>query len=167
MTTCFIGLGSNLGEPSEQVNAGIAAISELEGVRLTGQSSLYRSEPMGPKDQPDYCNAVIRLETELGPLELLAQLQDVEASAGRDRSGPRWGPRTLDLDLLMHGDLRIASKQIQLPHPGIADRNFVLIPLAELAPSVEVPGLGEVGSLADIRGQQGLSLWGAGSSAAV
>ena len=139
-TTAYVGLGSNLDDPIEQVIAAFEALSALPGTRVTARSTLYGSRPMGPADQPDYVNAVARLDTELGPHELLEQLQAIEDRAGRNRSGPRWGPRTLDLDLLAHGDIECDDGGLTLPHPGITERAFVLVPLAEIAPALVLPG---------------------------
>ncbi|MBZ0070324.1 MAG: 2-amino-4-hydroxy-6-hydroxymethyldihydropteridine diphosphokinase [Gammaproteobacteria bacterium] len=145
--TVFVGLGSNLDDPVRQVRAGLAALAALEQTELAGCSQLYRSAPMGPPGQPDYINAVARLHTRLAPETLLDALQAIEARAGRDRSGERWGPRTLDLDILLYTDRRIDSARLQVPHPGIAARNFVLYPLAELAPDLDIPGLGPLPAL--------------------
>lgn len=141
--TAWVALGSNLDQPVEQVIAGFEALSALPETRLTGRSTLYGSRPMGPADQPDYVNAVARLSTGLGAHELLDALQAIERRAGRDRGGPRWGPRVLDLDLLLHGDLQCDDERLTLPHPGIAERPFVVVPLAEIDPALEIPGLGD------------------------
>lgn len=145
--TVFVGLGGNLGDPVRQLRTALAELAALERTELTGVSHLYRSAPMGPAGQPDYINAVARLHTRLTPEALLDALQAIEARAGRDRSGARWGPRTLDLDILLYGDRRIGSARLQVPHPGIAARNFVLYPLAELAPDLDIPGLGPLPAL--------------------
>lgn len=137
-----VALGSNLNEPVEQVIAGFEALSALPDTRLTARSTLYGSRPMGSAEQPDYVNAVACLETKLSAHELLDALQAIENRAGRDRSGPRWGSRTLDLDLLLHGDLQCDDERLTLPHPGIAERPFVLVPLAEIDPDLEIPGSG-------------------------
>lgn len=112
-------------------------------------SSFYRNPPLGIAEQPDFVNAVAALLTRLGPHELLAALKGIEAAHGRDRTkGDRWGPRILDLDLLLHGRTRCATDGLTLPHPGIAERNFVLFPLLEIAPGLELPGSGPVANLA-------------------
>ena len=139
-TEAYVGLGSNLADPVEQVIAAFEALSALPDTRVTARSTLYGSRPMGPADQPDYVNAVARLATALDPHELLAALQGIEDRAGRDRSGARWGPRTLDLDLLLYGDLECDDDRLVLPHPGMAERAFVLVPLAEIAPDLVLPG---------------------------
>ncbi|MBK1692660.1 2-amino-4-hydroxy-6-hydroxymethyldihydropteridine diphosphokinase [Ectothiorhodospira mobilis] len=140
--TAFIGIGANLDDPASQVRRGLEALRGLPRSRLMRASSLYRNPPMGPRDQPDYVNAVCALETRLPPEGLLQALQAVEARHGRRRDGTRWGPRTLDLDLLLYGDRVLHTPRLTVPHPGIAQRAFVLHPLAEIAPELEIPGLG-------------------------
>ncbi len=147
MTRCYIGLGSNLSRPRRQVSQALTELGGIGGCRLLAASSLYLSRPMGPPDQPEYINAVAELDSTLSPLALLAELQAIERSHGRVREGERWGPRTLDLDLLLYGDLVMESEALVLPHPGIGEREFVLHPLAEIAPGLVVPGLGPVREL--------------------
>ncbi len=143
----YIGLGSNLEAPREQISRALKAIDQLPGSHLSATSSLYRSPPMGPQDQPDYLNAVAEISTTLAPLELLEQLQLIEKSQGRLRNR-RWGARTIDLDLLLYGQGRVDHPRLQVPHPGIGARRFVLVPLQELAgPELQIPGQGRVGSL--------------------
>ena len=143
----YIGLGSNLEQPAEQVRRGLRALAKIPGCRLRTHSRSYLSRPLGPQDQPAYVNAVAELCTGLAPLELLDRLQALELAQGRTR-GQRWGPRTLDLDLLLYGDLRIESPRLQVPHPGLSEREFVLYPLMEIAgPDLTVPGLGRLGEL--------------------
>jgi 2-amino-4-hydroxy-6-hydroxymethyldihydropteridine diphosphokinase len=144
----YIGVGSNLESPQEQVRSGIAALGKIPDTRLLLQSSLYRSPPMCGADQPDYINAVATVLTGLDPQELLEQLQRIEDSHGRVRTAERWGPRTLDLDLLAYAGLIVESERLTVPHPGIAERNFVLFPWREIAPHFEVPGLSTVARLA-------------------
>lgn len=144
--SAFIGLGSNLDEPREQVRRGIAALGALAHSRLLRQSSLYASPPMGPQDQPDFINAVVELETRLPPERLLERLQLIEFAQGRTR-GRKWGPRTLDLDLLLYGAEKISTPSLSVPHPGLPERPFVLYPLAELAPALHVPDLGSTATL--------------------
>ena len=144
----FIGIGSNLADPVAQVRCAIDALDGLERTRRRSASRLYRNPPMGPADQPDYVNAVAEVQTALSAHELLGELQGLEARAGRHRDGERWGPRPLDLDLLVYGDARIDEPALSVPHPGIARRAFVLHPLAEIAPALTVPGLGQVAALA-------------------
>lgn len=140
--TAFIGLGSNLDDPRQQVESALRELAELPDTTLAAQSGLYRSAPMGPPGQPDYINAVARLGTRLAPEALLDALQAIEARHGRVRGGERWGPRTLDLDILLYADARIDSPRLQIPHPGLVERNFVLHPLAEIAPDLDIPGAG-------------------------
>jgi 2-amino-4-hydroxy-6-hydroxymethyldihydropteridine diphosphokinase len=141
-----VGLGANLGDPRRQI---LDALSSLAGMACAGRfrrSRLYRTEPLGPPGQPDYFNAVAALESELEPLQLLRELQRLETVAGRQRE-LHWGPRTLDLDLLLYGEQRIESYSLRLPHPRIFERIFVLMPLADLDPELMVPGQGRVREL--------------------
>lgn len=139
MPRCYIGLGSNQANPVEQLQQALKALASLPSSQLVSQSSLYRSAPMGPQDQPDYVNAVACLESTLPPLILLDQLQAIEQLHGRERKGERWGPRTLDLDLLLYGNQSIDLPRLTVPHYGLAQRDFVLQPLAELAPELRLP----------------------------
>lgn len=143
----FIGLGSNLAGPVKQVRQALHALVRLPASRLYAQSSLYRNPPMGPAWQPDFVNAVAELRTDLTPRALLAALQRIELRQGRKRGKVRWGPRTLDLDILLWGGRQLKLQGLTVPHPGIADRAFVLYPLAELAPGLDVPGYGRVEQL--------------------
>ena len=143
----YIGVGSNLDEPVEKVKSGIDDIGRSDDCVVVLRSSLYRSKPMGPADQPDFVNAVVALLTRLPPQELLRRLQAIENEHGRERGAVRWGPRTLDLDLLSYGAVITSSDELELPHPGIAERNFVLLPLGEIAPDLVIPGLGRVADL--------------------
>jgi 2-amino-4-hydroxy-6-hydroxymethyldihydropteridine diphosphokinase len=142
----FIGLGSNLENPESQLRRAVQTLDSLSGCSVLAVSSMYRSAPMGPQDQPDYVNAVAQLATVLSPDALLDQLQGVEQVHGRTRE-QHWGPRTLDLDILLYGDEVIVTERLQIPHPGLALRNFVLYPLAEIDDRIVVPGLGSVKSL--------------------
>jgi 2-amino-4-hydroxy-6-hydroxymethyldihydropteridine diphosphokinase len=146
--TAWIGLGSNLDGPRRQVARGLQALETIPGSHVIRRSPLYGSKPMGPAGQPDYVNAVAAIETALDPWALLDELQRIEAEAGRERGGARWGPRTLDLDLLLHGDRTIRDARLIVPHPGIAERPFVLVPLARVAPELSIPGGGTVAELA-------------------
>lgn len=143
----YIGLGSNLANPVQQIESARLAIKQLPGVSEQAFSGLYRSKPMGPQDQPDYVNAVMAIATRLTSLELLRALQAIEAQQGRIRYGERWGPRTLDLDILLYGEQQIATEDLIVPHPGIAVREFVLYPLREIAPDLTIPGLGRLSAL--------------------
>ncbi|HST27307.1 MAG TPA: 2-amino-4-hydroxy-6-hydroxymethyldihydropteridine diphosphokinase [Rudaea sp.] len=144
MENVYIGLGGNLADPHAQVEAGIRALATLPKTRLVARSRLYRSAPWGRADQPEFVNAVAQLETELTARELLAGLLDIERSAGRERDGTRWGPRVLDLDILVFGERRIAEPGLHVPHPHLSERAFVLVPLAEIAPDLRIPGRGRV-----------------------
>ena len=143
----FIGLGSNLDGPVEQVRRALDALASVADSRLVAASRLYRSDPVGPPGQPDYVNAVAKLETRLTPARLLNELQRIERRQGRVRA-LRWGPRTLDLDLLLYGDLTVDEPRLRVPHPRLAERSFVLRPLAELlAGDAELPELGRLDRL--------------------
>lgn len=155
---CYIGLGSNLADPVQQIAHARSAIKHLPGVTEQAFSSLYRSKPMGPQDQPDYVNAVMAIATRLPPMELLRALQTIETQQGRVRRGERWGARTLDLDILLYGDQRIATTDLVVPHCGIAERAFVLYPLHEIAPALTIPGLGPVSALCECCSAEGLQL---------
>lgn len=144
---CYIGLGSNLADPQRQIECARAAIRSIPGVAERAFSSMYRSKPMGPQDQPDYVNAVMAIVTRLAPMELLRALQAVETAQGRVRSGERWGPRTLDVDILLYADRQFESLELTVPHRGIAERAFVLYPLYEIAPELIIPGLGSLAEL--------------------
>ena len=143
----YVGLGSNLQMPARQVDEAFDLLAEIRGTRLVLRSSLYRSTAFGGIEQPDFINAVAGLLTTLLPAEFLAVLQAIEKRQGRDRDGMRWGPRVLDLDLLVYGSEVIDEDGLTVPHPGIAERNFVLLPLGEIAPDLVVPGLGPVANL--------------------
>ena len=135
MERVYIGLGSNLAEPLRQLQTALAAIAELPHSQLVTTSSFYASDPLGPPDQPRYVNAVAALDTALAPLELLDALQRIEQEQGRVRKAERWGPRTLDLDILLFGDRLIDEPRLKVPHYQMQERAFVLYPLAELAPA--------------------------------
>jgi len=147
LITAYIGLGSNLVSPVEQIKSARASIAAIAGVKELAFSSLYRSLPMGPQDQPDYVNAVMCIATDLSPMDLLHRLQRIENDHGRIRKGERWGARTLDLDLLIYGDQKIEMPDLTVPHVGIAERSFVLYPLYEIAPQLVVPGKGDIADL--------------------
>jgi 2-amino-4-hydroxy-6-hydroxymethyldihydropteridine diphosphokinase len=145
----YIGVGSNLDEPRDQVRQAILELKELPDCVVTAVSALYQSAPMGPQDQPDFINAAVAMLTHMTPHQLLDALQIIEDDHGRRRDGQHWGPRTIDLDLLVFGGMRISDKVLTVPHPGIRERNFVLLPLCELAPQLIVPGVGTVTALTD------------------
>jgi 2-amino-4-hydroxy-6-hydroxymethyldihydropteridine diphosphokinase len=144
-SVAYIGLGANLAGPRRQVERAVDELAALPKSRLTAVSRLFRTAPVGPQDQPDFINAAARLETGLAPEALLHAMQHIERAHGRVRSGTRWGPRTLDLDLLLYDDLHRALPGLDLPHPEIARRAFVLVPLAEIAPAgLYIPGQGRL-----------------------
>jgi 2-amino-4-hydroxy-6-hydroxymethyldihydropteridine diphosphokinase len=143
----YIGLGSNLGDSCAQVRRGLSELNDIPKTRLLAHSSLYRSSPMGPADQPDFINAAAKIETGLTARELLGALQNLEAAHQRIRGGQRWGPRTLDLDLLLYGSEIIHEADLEVPHPGLTERNFVLQPLLELDADLEIPGQGSLREL--------------------
>jgi 2-amino-4-hydroxy-6-hydroxymethyldihydropteridine diphosphokinase len=144
----YIGLGANLNDPQRQLEQALRELQALPDSELIAVSALYRSAPVGPVDQPDFINAVAELRSGLPPLRLLALLQQLEHRHGRVRSGQRWGPRTLDLDLLMIGSRVLNLATLQLPHPRMHARAFVLRPLAEIAPpALEIPGHGRLDQL--------------------
>lgn len=146
MALAYIALGSNLQGPEAQIRAALDALDALPGSALLRCSSLYRSQAIGPAGQPDYINAVALLETRLAPRPLLQALQRRERQQGR-RDGPAWGPRTLDLDILLYDTLSVQEDGLRIPHPELAVRNFVLLPLQEIAPELHVPGLGALREL--------------------
>lgn len=147
--TAWIGLGSNLANPREQVERALEALDQLPLTHLLEASRLYASRPIGPQDQPDFVNAVARLETRLSPLALLDQLQALEQRHRRVRHR-RWGPRTLDLDLLLFDDMCLASPRLTIPHPQMTRRAFVMIPLAELAADRSMLDGQRIGDLAAV-----------------
>jgi len=138
MTIAFIGLGSNLGQPEQQIAQALRALSSLPRSRLLNASSLYRSAPLNDMPQPDYVNAVAQIDTALSPLDLLHALQTIEQAQGRERT-QRWDARTLDLDILLFGSLQQCDAQLTLPHPGLTQREFVVFPLLEIAADLVLP----------------------------
>lgn len=138
MTECHIGLGSNLADPARQLNDALRRLDALERTAVLDVSPFYRTTPVGPQDQPDFINAVARIETAFSPLALLDALQQIESRAGRVRTR-RWGPRTLDLDLLTYGDLVYHDARLTVPHPRLQERAFVLIPLHDVSPDLVLP----------------------------
>lgn len=139
MTLAYIGLGSNLHEPLQQLRDAVSAIALLQGCKIQAISSIYHSKPMGPQDQPDYLNAVMSLNVDISPAQLLASLQLIEKKQGRERKADRWGPRTIDLDILLYNHAIIDEEHLVVPHPGLTQRAFVVIPLAEIAPILQLP----------------------------
>ncbi len=151
MTVAYVGLGSNLGDRRATLEGAVAELGLTPGVRVLRVSSFHETDPVGGPPQPRYVNAVAEVETSLGPRALLDRLRAVEARFGRER-GARWGPRTLDLDLLLHGEDVIDEPGLAVPHPRMAERAFVLAPLRELVPDGRHPVLGRTFSqlLADL-----------------
>ena len=139
MTLAYIAIGSNLASPLEQVNAAVQAIGEIPDSRVVAVSSFYRTPPLGPQDQPDYLNAAVALETALAPDELLSHTQRIELQQGRVRKAERWGPRTLDLDIMLFGQEIIHTDTLTVPHYDMHNRGFMLWPLYEIAPSLHFP----------------------------
>jgi 2-amino-4-hydroxy-6-hydroxymethyldihydropteridine diphosphokinase len=146
MTIAWIGLGANLGKPEAEIARAFAELGGLPQTQLLARSRLYRTKPWGPVAQADFVNAVAALETALAAQALLNELLAIEARHGRERR-ERWGPRILDLDLLLYGRERIVSERLHVPHPRMSERAFVLVPLAELAPELDIPGAGCVSEL--------------------
>lgn len=138
-TQCYIGLGSNLGDSTETLGNAVAALTNHSNIRHLKLSSYYQSKPHGPQDQPDYINAVAGFETELAAEPLLDLLQSIETQYGRIRTGERWTARTLDLDILLFGGQQIDTDRLQVPHPWMKQREFVLYPLYELVPELHFP----------------------------
>jgi 2-amino-4-hydroxy-6-hydroxymethyldihydropteridine diphosphokinase len=151
----YVAIGSNLNEPRLRVDDAFERLAVVRATRLLLRSRIYRSQPMGPQDQPDYVNAVAGLLTRLTAREMLAELLELERAAGRERR-QRWGPRVLDLDLVWMGGSAIDEPALTLPHPGVSERNFVLYPLFDIAPELVIPGHGRVADLKARVGGDGL-----------
>lgn len=139
MTLAYIAIGSNLASPLEQVNAAVQALGDIPQTRVVALSSFYRTPPLGPQDQPDYLNAAIALETALSAEALLDNTQRIELQQGRVRKEERWGPRTLDLDIMLFGDAVINTERLTVPHYDMKRRGFMLWPLFEIAPDLIFP----------------------------
>jgi 2-amino-4-hydroxy-6-hydroxymethyldihydropteridine diphosphokinase len=147
MAVVHIGLGANLGDREATIRAALERLDAEEGIEVVRVSSLRETDPVGYADQPRFLNGVAELETELSPGELFERLLAVEQDLGRVRQGPRYGPRTIDLDLLLYGDALVDEPGLEIPHPRMTERRFVLEPLAELRPDVVIPGRGRVRDL--------------------
>lgn len=147
MPLVYIGLGANLGDRERTIRTALDRLDANPAVEILRVSSLRETEPVGYADQPRFLNGVAALETTLGPRELLDLMLAVERDLGRTREGPRFGPRTIDLDLLLHGQEVVDEPGLRVPHPRMAERAFVLEPLAELDPALQVPGRGPVQAL--------------------
>jgi 2-amino-4-hydroxy-6-hydroxymethyldihydropteridine diphosphokinase len=158
MTDVFIGLGSNLAEPEIQLKLACQHMAGIPESSFIACSSFYSSLPMGPHDQPSYLNAVVQLHTELSADALLIQTQAIEKKQGRQRKSERWGPRTLDLDILLFGQLSIQSERLTIPHYGMRQREFVLYPLYELVPELILPTGETLASLVEQCPKNGLQV---------
>lgn len=147
MTSAYIALGSNLDDPPSQLRSAVAALRGLPDTRLLRLSSVYRSAPVGPAGQPDYLNAVVLLDTALSAHALLDALQAIERQQGRER-GERWGPRSIDLDIILFGDAQLDDERLTVPHPRMHERDWVLYPLREISDTtLVVPGAADIGTL--------------------
>jgi 2-amino-4-hydroxy-6-hydroxymethyldihydropteridine diphosphokinase len=147
MTRAYIGLGANLGDRERTLARALELLAAEPGVRIVAVSALRETDPWGLADQPRFLNGAAALETEVGPRQLLERLLAVERRLGRTRDGQRYGPRTIDLDLLVYGDAQLDEPGLTIPHPRLGERRFVLEPLAELDPQLEIPGRGPVQTL--------------------
>jgi 2-amino-4-hydroxy-6-hydroxymethyldihydropteridine diphosphokinase len=145
----YIGVGSNVDDPTVQVQLAVQKLREIRNTRVISVSALYGSRPFGPIAQPNFVNGAVGALTYLAARELLLELHQLEERLGRPARHPKWGPRVIDLDLLVYGGAQAQEPDLTLPHPGIAARNFVLYPLADIAPALEVPGMGRVARLAE------------------
>jgi 2-amino-4-hydroxy-6-hydroxymethyldihydropteridine diphosphokinase len=146
MATAFVGIGSNLGDRESNLRRAIELLSAEDGVEVVAVSEIRETDPVGPVEQGPFLNGAVEVETSLGPQELLGRLLSVENGLGRVRS-ERWGPRTIDLDLLLYGGERVDEAGLSVPHPRLHERRFVLEPLADLDPTLEIPGLGPISTL--------------------
>lgn len=157
-STCvYIGIGSNLENPLAQLKAALAALREIPLTSLRQLSNIYQTAPIGPAGQPDYTNAAALLETELTPEALLDELQRIENNQGRVRT-VRWGPRTLDLDILLYGNMSIHTERLTVPHIEMENRNFVLIPLMDISPALVLPNGKALKKAAELAGNKGIKL---------
>jgi 2-amino-4-hydroxy-6-hydroxymethyldihydropteridine diphosphokinase len=159
MIRSYIAIGSNLGDPISQAMSAIKALKQIPAITVVAESSLYSSTPMGPQNQPDYINAVVAIDTTLTPLELLNATQAIELEHGRVRKDERWGPRTLDLDIILYGDLEHHCERLTVPHYGIKVREFVLYPLAEIIPDLILPDSTALSQLLTQVDRNGLAIW--------
>ena len=163
MAIAYIAMGSNLDGPVEQLLKARHSLDAMPSIRVLADSGLYSSQAMtllgDDRPQPDYINAVAKLETRLSPIELLDQLQAIETAQGRVRL-ERWGPRTLDLDILLYDDMQLNELRLTIPHPAMAQRNFVLYPLQNIDPGLHIPGLGDLPELISRISDQGIDYMG-------
>lgn len=152
----YVGLGSNVGDSRGYLERAFVALAALPNTRLVQRSSIYRSTPFGPVAQADFLNAVAALLTQVPARALWDSLRHIECELGRSVERVRWGPREIDLDLLVHGEGVIVTPELSVPHPGIPERDFVLYPLRDVAPTLQIPGLGRVDELAGRVGDRGM-----------
>jgi 2-amino-4-hydroxy-6-hydroxymethyldihydropteridine diphosphokinase len=143
----YVGLGANLGDREGTLRRAVEGLREADGVEVLAVSELHETDPVGVIDQPRFLNGAVALRTELAPRELLELLLEIERGLGRVRDGERWGPRTIDLDLLVYEDVIVDEPGLRVPHPRLHERRFALEPLAELDPALEIPGRGAVSDL--------------------
>jgi 2-amino-4-hydroxy-6-hydroxymethyldihydropteridine diphosphokinase len=147
-TPAYIAVGANLDDPLARVQESFECLANIRATKLMARSRLFRTAPLGPRDQPDFINAVVGVVTQLTPADLLFELKALEKALGRQTPVVTWGPRHIDFDLLVFGSQRFESETLTLPHPGVPVRNFVLYPLLDIAPELIVPGHGRVHELA-------------------
>lgn len=159
MTVAYIAIGSNLASPLDQVNAAIAALAAIPQSQLLAQSAFYRTPPLGPQDQPDYLNAAVALNTALAPEALLDHTQRIELEQGRVRKAERWGPRTLDLDIMLFGDEVINTPRLTVPHYDMKNRAFMLLPLSEIAPGLRFADGALLADVLATLDQSGIRRW--------
>ena len=159
MTLAYIAIGSNLASPLEQVNAAVQALGEIPQSKIVAVSSFYRTPPLGPQDQPDYLNAAVVLETALNAETLLDNTQRIELQQGRVRKAERWGPRTLDLDIMLFGDEVINSPRLTVPHYDMKNRGFMLWPLYEIAPTLHFPDGATLRQVLENLGAEKPAIW--------
>ncbi|WP_220267571.1 2-amino-4-hydroxy-6-hydroxymethyldihydropteridine diphosphokinase [Enterobacter sp. Colony194] len=159
MTRVYLAIGSNLASPLEQVNAALTALAEIPESQLVAVSDFYRTPPLGPQDQPDYLNAAVALETALAPEALLDHTQRIELQQGRERKAHRWGPRTLDLDIMLFGEMQIDTPRLTVPHYDMKNRAFMLLPLAQIAPDLRFPDGDKLSDLLANLDPSGISRW--------
>jgi 2-amino-4-hydroxy-6-hydroxymethyldihydropteridine diphosphokinase len=158
-TRAFVGIGGNVGDVATTLAEALWAIDSMPQTSIRAQSGLYRTPPWGNTDQPPFTNAVVELQTRLTPRVLLDLLLEIELRFGRDRSeGEKWGPRELDLDLLVYGDEQLDEPGMHVPHPHLHERAFVLVPLAEIAPQLDIKGVGRVADLVEAVDTRGIEL---------
>jgi len=159
VTRVYLAIGSNLASPLEQVNAALSALAEIPESQLVAVSDFYRPPPLGPQDQPDYLNAAVALETALAPEALLDHTQRIELQQGRERKAHRWGPRTLDLDIMLFGEMQIDTPRLTVPHYDMKNRAFMLLPLAQIAPDLRFPDGDKLSDLLANLDPSGISRW--------